>query len=216
MKKYSPIKLALAGLLAVILITLTGCGSGSGVSSSGSSGLSRSASISGNVADGFSAIDINNSSQIATILELVTQKAHAAGASGITVQLLLNGGVVDSTTTNSSGDFTFAGVSPGSYTIRLLQGSEIVGSTAPISVTENSSTRLDLSVTGSVLNVEVQTGNGQISGEVEDGVSEDDDSEDDDSEDDDSEDDDSEDDDSEDDDSEDDDSEDDDSEESNQ
>jgi len=174
---------------AVLLLTLVACGS-SNTSSSGG-GTSGFSSISGNVAGGVAYHDSapSESNQIVEFLQKAIAEAHASGVPGVTVQLLQGGMVIDTKTTDASGDFSFTELVPGQYSLSLMQNGQNVGNTPAIDLAANSNTSLEVNLSGSLLKVEVEAMNDQIAGEVEDDRSDDMDSADDMSEDEDSEDD---------------------------
>ena len=155
---------------------LTACGGG-GDSSSGSGGsVAGSASIAGNVNSGLA---LNQSAApgdrlLDALFKLMITDALAAGVGGVKVDLLKDGVVVNSQVTGASGEFQFAGVAPGNYTIRLSQGGKNVGVSPMIQLDANTRTRLELGINGGLMSVEVKAENGKISGEVEDGISNDD------------------------------------------
>jgi hypothetical protein len=96
---------------------------------------------------------------------------------GVTVELLDGSGTVVATQiTGNDGRFVFSGLAPGSYSIRLSQNGSSLGQTAPVEVGANSQAEVKLDLNGSMLSVEVESENGQITGEVEDETSSDDDS----------------------------------------
>ncbi|MGB5709237.1 MAG: carboxypeptidase-like regulatory domain-containing protein [Arenicellales bacterium] len=190
------------------LILVVGC-SGSSDSTTGSGGaLASKSSISGNVSSGVSLYqqELPDGGLLAAISRIVIPPAFAAAVAGVEVQLLLNGAVVDSQITDSSGNFLFSNLPSGSYSLRLMMDGQSVGESPAISLDPNTKTELELMLDGSLINMKVDASDDQISGNVEsndsdnspDDMQSDDDSEDNDS-DDESEDDDSEDDNSEDD-----------------
>ena len=194
--------LSLVAMALISLTIVTGCG-GSGNSATGGGALAGTSSISGNVNGGISFYhsDTSNHGLLAMVSELVISPAIAAGVAGVEVQLLLNGTVVDSQTTDASGNFLFSELPPGSYAIRLMMDGQNLGESPPISLNANTKTKLELNLDGSVINMKVEAEENQIAGNInDDGVSDDmssdEDSLDDDSSDDDSSDDDSSDDDS--------------------
>lgn len=195
----------LSSLIVMALVSLTivsGCG-GSGDSATGGGASLGTSSISGNVNGGISLYrgETNSHGLLAMVSDLVISPAVAAGVSGVEVELLLGGTVVDSQTTDASGNFLFSNLPPGSYAIRLMMDGQSLGESPPISLDANTKTKLELTLDGSVINMKVEAEDNQISGEVNDDgqsddlssddLSSDDDSLDDDSSDDDSEDDDS-------------------------
>lgn len=131
-----------AGVAASLLLggslLATGCGkSGGGGSSSPSSG---SAAITGKVyQDG--SVRIASRTTLERVLlalerevgDLVISEAHASidttGAApigGVLVEAILNGSVVASTTTDSSGKFEIGGLAPGTYTLRFTKGADLL------------------------------------------------------------------------------------------
>ena len=148
---------------------LTACGGG-GSSSSGSGGITAgSATLSGNINSGIAFNTTLTPSQRlwAGVLSLAVSEASAAGVDGVTVELLKNGGVVGSQVTDGSGNFLFAGLAPGSYTVQLSQGGQRIGVSPPIQLDANTRTRLDMGVNGKLASVEIEAQSGKIVGEVE-------------------------------------------------
>ena len=204
---------AVSVFLAALLATLASCGGSSNSTSGGGGPGLASASISGNVNSSVvSNESLRHDSLGTALLNMLVPESQAAGMAGVNVELYLGSTLVDSQTTGNSGGFTFSGLVPGSYTIRIVQDGLTLGSTPAIEVNENTKTKIELSMEGSLMEMEVEAVGDKISGEIEidkdddsssddksdDHKSEDDNSEDDKSEDDKSQDDDSEDDDSED------------------
>ncbi|MCP4010361.1 MAG: hypothetical protein GY726_12725, partial [Proteobacteria bacterium] len=154
---------------------LTACGGG-GSSSTGSGVSTGSASISGKVNSG---IAFNQSTEPGSYLldvfvELMVPNAYAAGVSNVKVDLINSSNqLVDSMTTGADGEFLFSGLAPGTYTIQLTQGTQLNVS-QDIQLQENARTRVEMGINGGVMGLEVKAQNGQISGEVEDGISNDD------------------------------------------
>ena len=147
----------LAVLITSTMLFLAACGSGTSTSGSGSGGGAGLASISGNVSGGVAMDQARDQSALlARILTIALEEAHAAGVSGVTVSLLLAGAEVASQTTDDSGEFRFTGLLPGNYTIQLFQSGGQVGSETSVSLAADTDTRLELDVSGAVLNLDVQ------------------------------------------------------------
>jgi hypothetical protein len=56
-----------------------------------------------------------------TVTGALTYSCNGTGVSGVTVNLTQNGGVVDSTTTNGAGAYTFSDVNPGNYYVNATK-----------------------------------------------------------------------------------------------
>jgi hypothetical protein len=167
----------LFALLTALVVTLAACGGGS----SSTGGAATGSTVAGTVGNGVAAIhpSAHERPLLLAMAESLVQPAHADGAAGITVELLLNGAVVASQITDSSGRFQFSGLAPGQYSIRLSQNGEVLGQTTPMQVDAATKTEIELSLNGDVLSVEVEASGDEISGKVEDDSSSDDDSSDD-------------------------------------
>ena len=174
------IKYLIAPIVAIVL-TLAGCGGGSDSSSGGGSGTAAGlASVSGNVSSGIASASQDDAGVLmARIFKSLISEAHAAGVQDVTVELLLGGAVVGTQMTDSNGNFRFNDLVPGNYSLRLSRNSTVIGEEAAITLAADTSTRIELNVSGDVMNLEVNANNGQISGEVEDDNSSDDISDDD-------------------------------------
>lgn len=167
----------LAALLVALALTLVACGGGG--SSAGAGGGSGS-TITGTVDSGIADASGERGSLMIAAMDLLIERANAAGVAGVTVELLDGGGaVVGTQTTGADGRFVFSGLAPGSYSIRLSQGGAALGQTTPVEVGSNSKAEVRLDLNGSMISVEVESENGQITGEVEDEVSSDDNGDDD-------------------------------------
>lgn len=172
------------GLRRYFLLTLTSlftvavlsaCGGG-GDSSTGSGVSTGRASISGNVNSGI-AFNLSTSPDarlLDVFFKMMVPNVYAAGVSGVKVDLINSSGdLVDSMTTGSDGEFQFSGLAAGTYRIQLSQAGQLSVS-KDIPLQENTRTRVEMGINGSVMGLEVKAENGKISGEIEDGYSHDD------------------------------------------
>jgi len=155
---------------------LTACGGGGGSSSGGGGAVAGSATLSGNVNSGFANnVPASSSARILdAVVGLMFADAYAAGAGGVTVELLKDGTIVDTQVTTGTGDFQFVGLAPGDYVVQLSQAGQNVGASPVIQLDANTRTRLNLDINGGILALEVEAENGKISGEVEDNLKDED------------------------------------------
>ena len=92
----------------------------------------------------------------------------------MTVELFLDGVKISDQTTDGGGDFSFSNLSPGNYTLQIVQNGRVMGKSPVVQLDANTDTRIGMSVDGGLLGLEVEAKNTTISGEVEDHNSNDD------------------------------------------
>lgn len=162
----APFSVSLA-LMTAIIIALPGCGGGSSTASGGGGG--SGGTIAGTVNSGVASVEPSGRPQgvFLALAGVMVREARADGVPNVTVELLSNGTVVATTTTDANGNFMFTNLTAGSYTIRLSQSGSVLGETSTLQVGSTTKTNLKLALNGGVISVEVESEGNQISGEVE-------------------------------------------------
>jgi len=160
------IKLALMSLFTATL--LSACGGG-GDSSAGAGYAAGSSTISGNVSDGVAQGNstFERENLLAAVYEIIIAEAQASGASGVGVELYLDGTKVADSTTDGSGNFTFVNLAPGNYNIQVVENGVVLGKSPVIRLDANTKTRIGMKMNGALTQVKVEAENTTISGEVE-------------------------------------------------
>lgn len=166
----------LFAMLVTIAVTLVACGGGS--SSVGGGGGTSGATIMGKVDNGVAAVYPagEERSLLIAVADVLIESSYAAGVPGVTVELYdSSNNLVDSQITGADGSFMFIGLNPDNYTVRLSQGGNPLGGDIQVQVATNTTTNLQLDVTGAVVSTEVTASQDtQVTGTIDDGNSSDD------------------------------------------
>lgn len=162
----------LFAMLVTIAVTLVACGGGS--SSVGGGGGTSGATIMGKVDNGVAAVYPAGGERrlLIAVADVLVESSYAAGVPGVTVELYDSGNnLVGSQTTGADGSFMFTGLNPDDYTIRLSQGGNPLGGDIQVQVTMNTTTNLQVDVTGSVVSTDVTASQDtQVTGTIDDGT----------------------------------------------
>lgn len=155
---------ALLASLGLVTVMLAGCGGGSssntGPSSGGGSG-SSGAVVQGQIVR--SSGTALRESAVVVVLRTALGVGLAEAAVGeplvgATVNLLSGGSIVDTTTTDSSGNFQFTNVAPGTYTIEVLDASNLPIAQDPTSTTSVTVGAGDIGVIAGTVTVATDSG----------------------------------------------------------